>query len=240
MEILAEKTVREIAVEEPSSVRVFESLGIDYCCGGKRRLTDACTHANVDLTYILNRLQSAKQKEQTLPGDDWSEKPLSKLTAFIVDAHHDYVRREIPRIEGLFGKVLTRHGQAHPEIARAQELFAALSQELTTHMPKEERVLFPYIERMEQAAASGATLPKPVFETVQRPIATMMSEHDEAGALLGQIRSLANNFTPPDGACPTFIALYRALEDFERDLHRHVHLENNILFPRALELENAA
>ena len=123
MTTLEERTVREIALEEPSSVRVFESLGIDYCCGGKRRLTDACTHANVDLTYILNRLQSAKQKEQTLPGDDWSEKPLSKLTAFIVDAHHDYVRREIPRIEGLFGKVLTRHGQAHPEIARAQELW---------------------------------------------------------------------------------------------------------------------
>jgi regulator of cell morphogenesis and NO signaling len=240
METFAEKTVREIAVEEPSSIRVFESLGIDYCCGGKRRLSDVCTQANIDLTNISHLLEAAKQKEQMVAADGWTEKPLSELTAFIVNTHHEYVRRETRRVEGLFAKVISRHGQAHPAITRAQQFFASLSQELAAHMPKEEQVLFPHIERMEQAAQSGVSIPPPFFGTVQRPIGVMMAEHDEAGALLAQIRSLTDNFTPPDGACPTFIALYRALEDFERDLHRHVHLENNVLFPRALVLENAA
>ncbi|MDE3197429.1 MAG: iron-sulfur cluster repair di-iron protein [Acidobacteriota bacterium] len=240
MTTFAEKTVREIALEEPSSVRVFESLGIDYCCGGKRHLSDACAEAQVDLANAVELLESAKRNEQALRTEKWSEQPLSKLSAFIVGTHHEYVRRETPRIEGLFAKVLARHGQAHSEIARMEHIFAAMSQELATHMLKEERVLFPYIETMEKAAESGTKAPAPFFGTVQRPIATMIAEHEDAGALLTQLRFLSNDFAPPAGACPTFIGLYRALEDFERDLHRHVHLENNILFPRALALENAA
>jgi len=236
---LEEKTVREIALEEPSSLRVFESLGIDYCCGGKRPLSDACTHANVDLNRTLQLLEIAKQNTRNTGAESWNEKPLSQLIEFVVNSHHQYVRRETPRIEVVFAKVSARHGQAHPEISRMEQIFAAVSRELATHMMKEENALFPHIERMERAADSGAAAPIAFFGTVHRPIASMVAEHDDAGALLTQIRALADNFTPPAGACPTFIGLYRALEEFEQDLHRHVHLENNILFPRAIALEHA-
>jgi len=139
----------------------------------------------------------------------------------------------------LLTKVLAKHGRTHPEIVQIDELFSAISQELSTHMLKEEQVLFPYVERMEAALLAGQPVPAAFFGTVQRPIANMVAEHDDAGALLARIRSLSNGYTAPQGACPTFVGLYQGLEEFERDLHHHVHLENNILFPRAVEMEQA-
>ncbi len=159
--------------------------------------------------------------------------------AHIVGEHHGYVRRETPRIAALLIKVVAKHGPAHPEVTEIEPLFVAIGQELSIHMMKEEQVLFPYVERMEQAVLAGETAPAAFFGTVKRPIANMVAEHDDAGALLSRIRALSNEFAAPAGACPTFVALYRALEEFERDLHHHVHLENNILFPRAIEMEQA-
>jgi len=237
MQTTIEKTVREIALENPSSIRVFESLGIDYCCGGKRPLSDACSHANVDFDRVLKLLEEANRDSQAPEAKEWREKPLRDLIAHVVQKHHGYVRQETPRIGTLLAKVVAKHGPMHPEVARIDQLFTAIAQELSTHMLKEEQVLFPYVERMEQAVQNGDPVPAAFFGTVKRPIANMVAEHDDAGAILSQIRELSSGYTAPIGACPTFLALYRGLEEFERDLHHHVHLENNILFPRAIEME---
>lgn len=234
-----EKTVREIALENPSSIRVFESLGIDYCCGGKRPLSDACSHANVDFARVIELLEQASHESVAPEAAAWKDKPLRELIAHVVGKHHAYVRQETPRIEGLLAKVTARHGADRPEISEIEQLFTAISQELSTHMLKEEQVLFPHVERMEQAVLSGNPVPAAFFGTVKRPIANMVAEHDDAGALLARIRELSNGYTAPAGACPTFLSLYLSLEEFERDLHHHVHLENNILFPRAVEMEQA-
>ncbi len=239
METITEKTVREIAMENPSSVRVFESLGIDYCCGGKRPLSDACSHANVDIDRVLELLATASRDSQVPEVGEWRDKPLGDLIAHIVETHHAFVRRETPRIASLLTKVAAKHGPLHPEINQIEPLFTAIGQELSTHMLKEEQVLFPYVARMEQATLGGNPIPEAFFGSVKRPIANMVAEHDDAGALLSQIRALSLGYTAPSGACPTFLALYRGLEEFERDLHQHIHLENNIQFPRAIEMEQA-
>ena len=237
MQTATEKTVREIAIENPSSVRVFESLGIDYCCGGKRPLSDACSRANIGVDRVLDLLAAARQDSQAAKAGGWNEKPLRDLSAHIVGKHHAFVRQETPRIASLLAKVSAKHSPAHPEIVQIEALFAAIGQELSTHMLKEEQVLFPYIERMEQAVLIGNPVPAAFFGTVKRPIANMVAEHDDAGALLAQIRQISNGYAAPKDACPTYLALYRGLEEFERDLHEHIHLENNILFPRAVEME---
>jgi regulator of cell morphogenesis and NO signaling len=239
MQTITEKTVREIAVATPSSVRVFESLGIDYCCGGKRSLGDACSSANVNLDQLVDMLAKAELESKPAAGNRWHAEHLCKLMAHIVATHHAYVRRQTPFVNSLLSKVTTKHGPAHPEVLEIEKLFTAIAHELSTHMLKEEQVLFPHIERMERAALNNESpLPAAFFGTVRGPIANMMADHDDAGALLSSMRKLADGYNPPAGACPTFRALYSALEEFERDLHRHVHLENNILFPRAVEIEN--
>jgi regulator of cell morphogenesis and NO signaling len=221
-------------------VRVFESLGIDYCCGGKRSLGDACSTAKVDLNQLVDMLAKAEQESKPAAGDQWHSEQLSKLIAHIVGTHHAYVRRQTPFINSLLSKVTSKHGPAHPQVLQIEKLFTAIAQELSTHMMKEEHVLFPHIERLERAALNNEyPLPAAFFGTVRGPIANMMADHDDAGALLSAMRKLAEDYNPPAGACPTFRALYSALEEFERDLHRHVHLENNILFPRAVEFERA-
>lgn len=240
MQTTLEKTVREIALENPSSIRVFESLGIDYCCGGKKPLSEACARANLELGHVIELLENAERDTQVSTGEEWTNRALGDLIAHIVGKHHAYVRQETPRIQALLIKVTGKHGEAHPELAQISQLFSAVGQELSMHMMKEEQVLFPYIDGMERAIGSGEPVPAGCFGTVKRPIANMIAEHDDAGALLASIRSLSNSYSAPAGACPSFLALYRGLEEFERDLHRHVHLENNILFPRAIELEDSA
>jgi len=239
MQTIAEKTVREIAVENPSSIRVFEALGIDYCCGGQRSLKDACSRAAIEVGQATDMLAKAELDAAAPVAGEWAEKSLRDVIAHILQNHHGFVRRETPRVASLLSKVVAKHGAVHPEMKEIEKLFTAIGQELSTHMLKEEQILFPYIERMEQAAWNNESLPPAFFGSVKRPIANMMAEHDDAGALLAQIRELANEFTTPSGACPSFLALYRGLEEFERDLHHHVHLENNILFPRAAGMEQA-
>ncbi len=240
MTTTTEKTVREIAIENPATIRVFETLGIDYCCGGRRSLSDACLQANVPVAQAVELLANAGRDTGGDNANSWNEAPLHALTAHIVAKHHAFVRQETPRIESLLRKVISRHGDTHPEVRRIEELFLAMGQELNAHMMKEELILFPYIERMEVAFLAGEALPKACFESIASPIANMMADHDDAGALLAGIRELSGGFTPPVGACPTYTGLYHSLAEFESDLHRHVHLENNILFPRATQMEAAA
>lgn len=233
------QTVREIAINQPASVRVFEQLGIDYCCGGKRLLQEACDRANVPIETVMQQLAELETSGISPEEQRWTEASLADLMAHIVNRHHRYVRDEAPRLEALLQKVVNRHGETHPELMAIQETFGALSQELFAHMMKEERVLFPFVEQMEAAARYGAPGPVGCFPTVEFPIARMLSEHDDAGALTSRIRELSGSYQPPDGACPSYRGLYHALEEFERDLHRHIHLENNALFPRAVEMERS-
>lgn len=234
----ADKTVREIAIENPATVRIFESLGIDYCCGGRRPLGEACEAAHVPLARAMELLEDAGRHAGPEP-DVWASASLAALAEHIVQHHHEFVRQESPRLEALLDKVVSRHGDTHPELKAIQELFTALSQELTAHMMKEERVLFPHIEQTEAAVRSGAALPPSCFGSVEMPISRMLAEHDDAGELTAQIRKLSGDFHPPAGACPTYHALFQGLGEFELDLHRHIHLENNVLFPRAVAMERS-
>ena len=236
MAISAETTVREIATAQPASIRVFERFGIDYCCGGRKPLTEACDELQLSVEQVLEKLEEAAGT----PVDEetaWQTAPLSRLIQHIVRKHHTFVRQEMPRLRALADKVRSRHGAAHPELLEIESLFGEVATELTTHMLKEEQVLFPYIARMEHTYAAGVAAERPFFVTVDNPVRTMVQEHESAGALLASIRRLSSNFQPPMGACPSYIGLYHGLEEFERDLHLHVHLENNILFPRAQDLE---
>lgn len=238
MTIKLNKTVREIAIEHPASVRVFESLGIDYCCGGKRSLQEASQRANVSLDRLLDLLSAAEEQPLTEQAN-WAKAAIRDLVRHIVEQHHGYIRRESPRLISLLDKVVSRHRAGHKELKSIQDLFGAMLDELFAHMAKEENILFPYLVKTEQARSAGGTAPQAVFGSVEVPISRMLADHDDAGALTARIRALSGDFQTPDDACPTYVAVYRGLAEFERDLHHHVHLENNILFPRALAMERS-
>lgn len=237
MPVETAKTVRDLVLEKPAAAQVFESLGIDYCCGGNKPLAEACDDAHVRLQEVVAALE---KPESVPPGRDWRNAPLSELACYIVDQHHTFTREEIKRLMLLISKVVSVHGKNHPELLQVQSLFRDLSQELTAHMTTEEQLLFPYITEMEEAVSRKRPLPSAMFGTVQNPVRMMMLEHDSSGHALHKIRALTNGYVPPADACVTYQTLYRALEAFERDLHEHIHLENNILFPRSVDFEAAA
>src|SRR5262245_10078391 len=237
MNISDTTTVRELAAGVPGATRVFESFGIDYCCRGHRTLADACQEAGLRVEDLTRSLEEAGRASQPGAGRDWRRESLTALTAYIVDTHHYFTRQEPDRLEKLFDRVCSRHGENHPELFAAQKTFYQLKQDMTPHMLKEEQVLFPYITRMEEAACEGRAIPPPFFGTARNPVRMMMTEHDTAGDLLQQLRGITKGYTiPPDG-CVSFQTLYQALAAFEADLHQHIHLENNVLFPRAIEME---
>jgi len=242
MNLEAARTVRELAVEIPNATRTFEKLGIDYCCGGSRSLRDACLHAHVALEDVLTELEqgSAFKTAEKSDGQDIASGTLTQLVEYIVRTHHVYVKQELPRLEQLLKKVVSVHGAAHPELERIQQVFQGMSAELTSHMMKEEHILFPYIAALENAVSNGRPQPRPAFGTVSNPVHMMELEHDSAGAALKEISTLSSNHEPPEGACFSYRTLYTALKEFEADLHQHVHLENNILFPRAIAMESGA
>jgi len=237
MSAIAERTVRELALESSSATRVFEILGIDYCCGGDKPLEEACRVAGLDLEQVQRELENAGQDSRPTPRD-WQREPLSELIAHINATHHKFVRTEVTRLEPLMEKVCRVHGQNHPELLHVQAVFRKLARELTSHMMKEEMVLFPYVVRMEAVMQGESVLPAP-FGTVANPVSMMEHEHDSAGNALRALRSASNGYVVPEGACASYQALYRALAEFEADLHQHIHLENNILFPRAIAMERA-
>lgn len=231
-----EKTVRELALENPAAPRVFEELGIDYCCGGELSLGQACARAHVSLERVACSLEAAERAPQER---DWQGEPLLELIAHIKNTHHRYTRAEIKRLRQLLDKVCAVHGANHPELLELWKTFGELAQELTVHMMKEEAVLFPYIERMEEAVIAKEPVLPPPFGAVRNPIAMMRHEHDAAGAALRQMRAASHGYVVPPDACLSYQTLYQALAAFELDLHQHIHLENNILFPRAIALEPA-
>jgi regulator of cell morphogenesis and NO signaling len=229
---LTQQTVGGLVAERPSRSRVFERWGIDYCCGGKLPLTQACAQKSIDLNSVLHDLEDEAAQES----DDrirWDFAPLSELVDHIVTTHHHYLSEAMPRLSFLTEKVRDAHGLRHPELAEIARVFAGFRTEMESHAQKEEIVLFPYIKKLEQAK----TLPAFQCGSINNAIEKMEQEHDEAGAALETIHRLTNGYAVPRDACNTYRAMLDALAELEADTHRHVHKENSILFPRAAARE---
>jgi regulator of cell morphogenesis and NO signaling len=238
--INSETSVKEVALHVPESTRLFEQLKIDYCCGGNQPLSEACASAGLDVGTVMEMLdevaQSGSQDTNVWDGQNAS---LPELIEHILNTHHVFTKSEMARLEALTGKVIEAHGQNHPELVHLGELFEQLCSELTPHMFKEEQVLFPYILAMSRASDKNQPGPFAPFGTVNNPVRMMMKEHDTAGEILRELRAVTADYKVPPDACVSYQTLYQALENFERDLHQHIHLENNLLFPKALDLEKA-
>ena len=237
MTIADTTTVGQIAAESPNATRELEKIGIDYCCGGSRTLGEACAEAKISVDEVLERLQKATAAPKPDADKNWQDQPLADLIAHIQGTHHVFVRGECPRIAALAEKVVGVHGKSHPELAEVQAVFSGLAGELSVHLMKEEQILFPYIIRLEEASVAGEPAPPAMFGTVMNPVRMMMQEHDGAGEALREMREATKNYSLPEDACSSYRALYEALQAFEADLHQHIHLENNILFPRAVAAE---
>ena len=237
MTLTATKTVRDYAIETPQTIPVFEKLGIDFCCGGNRPLEEACAAASLDIEQVLQSLETAVAEPMRPSDGELRAGSLAELISHIVRTHHAYVRAQIPEIEHLLDKVHSKHGENHPELTLIHRTFHALGQELAMHLMKEENILFPYIARMEESVLQREPILPPPFGTVANPVRMMEHEHDDAGAAIRTLHEASEGYTPPPDACTSFRALYTALANFEKDLHQHIHLENNVLFPRAMEME---
>jgi regulator of cell morphogenesis and NO signaling len=234
---LLERTVAELVVEDYRAAEVFKKNGIDFCCGGKKTVAEVCRQKGMDASVLaaaLSHLNEAPVAGQRLDFQSW---PLPFLADYIVNVHHRYVLEKVPQIMQYASKVAQVHGHAYTETVAIAEKFELLAEELIVHLKKEEHILFPYVKFLQEAKEGKAAIATPPFGSVQNPIQVMEAEHESAGDAMREIRALSDDFTPPESACNTYRVLYKLLEEFEADLHRHVHLENNILFPRAQELE---
>jgi regulator of cell morphogenesis and NO signaling len=235
MTITEQTTVGEVARAVPASVRVFQQFGIDFCCGGGKTLAEACTEKGVALDGVLARVENAQTPGESAQTRDWSSRTLAELIDYIVKTHHGYLYSEMPRLGAMLAKVVHIHGDKHPEsLYPLGKVYDRLRREMEEHMWKEENVLFPLIKQLEQArAGSGGAFPG---MPVGGPIRMMELEHESAGSALRQMSELTGGYTPPADGCNTYRATLDGLREVEADLHQHVHLENNILFPRALSL----
>ncbi|MBS1650960.1 MAG: iron-sulfur cluster repair di-iron protein [Bacteroidetes bacterium] len=230
------ETLGEIAAKDLRKAQIFKKYGLDFCCGGKKTVKEACEAKGIDVVQIENELQQAESLAATgrpLPYNDWS---LDFLSDYIVNTHHSYIKKNLPDIKTYANKVMRVHGNRHPELLKVNELVLAVDGELTPHMVKEEQILFPYIKSLV-AAKYGKQVEAGSFGSVKNPINMMEIEHDAVGRMMEDIRSITDNYTLPSDACASYSLLYRLLSEFEDDLHLHIHLENNILFPKAIELE---
>ena len=230
-------TVRDIALAAPATTRVFEEYKIDFCCGGRKSLTEACENAGVETAEVSKKLE--QMLEGPVSDQDPERMNIPDLANYIVDKHHEFTRTEMLRLNGLIEKVAWKHGEHHPELNELKESFLLLTNDLITHMRKEEMVLFPYVHDLVRAQARSNTPLIPPFGTVSHPIRMMQFEHEEAGNILKKMRELTKDYSLPADACPSFTALYFGLDALEKDLHQHIHLENNVLFPKAVELEGS-
>jgi regulator of cell morphogenesis and NO signaling len=237
MQAVQNTTVAEIAANSLGAVRVFERLGIDYCCGGKRPLDEVCREKGYDATAVQREIDQATA-QLSEPAKDWNTAPLGELADHIVNRHHEYLRRELPALAARVEKVYRVYNERYGEtLTGLPQVYSALREELEMHIRKEEMILFPAIASFEAAVNSGSMLPNTPFGSVAHPIRMMEAEHDSAGDALAQIREITGNYSVPEYACVTYKAMIAGLQDLEQDLHLHIHLENNILFPRAIRLE---
>lgn len=228
-------TVGRLVAERPSRSRVFEQLGVDYCCGGKRTLGEACATLGLAPERVVSLLQAeggqTPEPHSTDPADA-DQMTLAELVEHIQNTHHAYLRNELPRLDMLTAKVARAHGGTDPRLLEVHQVLREFAAELTSHMLKEERILFPLICAAERG--------QPTPGSVSGPIRQMEAEHDDAGRALAAMRHLTDGYQAPDGACNTYLAMLDALEYLEQDMHQHVHKENNILFPKAVAIESRA
>ncbi len=228
-------SVADIVTNDYRAADIFKKYQIDFCCGGKRSVQEACLKANGNFEKLIEELYALKKKEIKVQNfDEWE---LDQLSEYIVRIHHHYVNENLDLIGQYAEKVSKVHGVQHPEVIEIASLFAEIKNELTAHMRKEEVVLFPYITQLVGLKQKNLMAERPPFGPIQNPIKMMEMEHEHAGELMHRIRELSQHYTAPVDACNTYRVLFAKLEEFENDLHLHVHLENNILFPRAIELE---
>ena len=239
MTINSATKVRDVALELPQSTRVFEKFNIDYCCGGDQPLAQACTTAGVDFQDVVQMIDQVRQSPAQENGTpDLQKATLSELISYILDKHHIFTKEEMLRLEPLADKVVEAHGKNHSELLNIRDLMRHLFTDLRRHMFKEEQILFPFVMEQERAQTQKRRAPFAPFGTVNNPIRMMMMEHDVAGDILRELRKLSADYKAPADACISYRTFYEALEAFEQDLHQHIHLENNLLFPKAIELES--
>jgi len=235
MNIASEK-VSKIVAKNYKTASVFTDHGIDFCCNGGIPLEDACKNNNVNLQELVLEIDKALSQPEE---NSYEEMEMSKLVDYIIDNHHAYIRKTTPALSAYLQKVCSVHGQKYPELSEINELFEGSVSDLSAHMQKEEQILFPFIKSLDLNWIENKELPDSHFGHVQNPIAMMKEEHEKEGSRFKKIAGLTNNYQPPKGACQTFQVAYAMLKDFESDLHKHIHLENNILFPTALKTYRA-
>jgi len=229
------KTVAQLVTDNYKAADVFKKHGIDFCCGGGVSVAEICKRKQIDFATIESEL--AALDIQISESHDFNNWELDFLVDYIIQTHHKYVLENIPLIFQYAKKVAKVHGHHYTETIKIRDLFRSLAEELTAHLQKEEHILFPFIKRMVRAKKEGLPMPSPPFGTVRNPISMMEKEHENAGGIFKEIAELTNNYLSPKGACNTFRVLYAKLKEFQEDLHQHIHLENNILFPKAIGLE---
>jgi len=234
--------VADVVTKYPHLRAYLEQLSIDYCCGGRNTLKQACEKAQLPLYEIINKLQN--RIDEPTPNDshlqDWTKASLTGLVEHIVEKHHIYLKQQFPRLSILTDKVYNSHNKNHGEmLQKLIHIFNDLRMDIEMHLEKEEQILFPMIKEIEAFSLGKGHAPTVHCGSIENPIRQMILEHDTAGDLLAEIRKITNNFQLPNNACESFKALYDGLEEMERDLHEHIHLENNILFPKSVQLEKS-
>lgn len=233
----SEPTIAELVTKDFRKAEVFKKHGIDFCCGGKKTVAKACKEKGLDTAMIEKELKDAEKQPPSV-AEDFNTMELDVLADYIVKKHHSYVIQSIPIIFQYTQKVANVHGDRHPEAVEIASKFLIVVDELNRHMMKEENILFPFINKLAEGKRDNSRVGAPAFGTIANPVRMMEMEHEEVGNVMEEINKLANGFTPPTGACTTFRISYAKLKEFEDDLHQHIHLENNILFPKAIALEN--
>jgi regulator of cell morphogenesis and NO signaling len=234
MNVIDNKTVAEVVAENIKTAHIFKKFGIDFCCGGGITIEKACQKKNLDYTQLKEELLNVDEAPKAYNYNSWN---LDFLIDHIINVHHSYVKESITLILQYSNRVAEVHGHHFTEVIEINKLFTEAANELYAHLQKEENVLFPYIKKLSYLKNEEQPLSLPPFGNINNPIAMMESEHESVGDIFKEIARLTNNYTPPQEACNTFRALYSKLDEFEQDLHQHIHLENNILHPKAKQLE---
>lgn len=234
----SKKQIGQYVAEDFRTAAVFSKYGIDFCCKGNRTIEEVCEKNNIDTDELIGKLLEIQlsDSQQSIDYKSW---PLDLLADYIEKKHHRYVEEKTPVLRQFLDKLCKVHGQRHPELLEITAHFIASSKELAAHMKKEELILFPFIKKMVKAQLDGNAIQAPQFGTVENPIAMMKEEHENEGERFRQIAELSNYYTPPADACNTYKVTFAMLDEFEKDLHLHIHLENNILFPEAIKLEQS-
>jgi regulator of cell morphogenesis and NO signaling len=230
------ETIGEMVAKDYRKAEIFKKLGIDFCCGGKKTVDEVCKTKGLNVEQVKAELLLTNQQEQN-PGLNFDKWEIDFLADYIKNTHHQYVKENIPFITELAAKVAKVHGDRHPEALEVAEIFGRLGKDLSLHLMKEETILFPFVKELVDKSKQVAGSSFNTFDRISTPTRMMEVEHEQAGEDMAAIRTLTNNYLLPADACTSYTILYKKLLEFENDLFNHVHLENNILFPKAIEME---